>query len=46
MTPAEELVQLSRELGREDRQLAILGEGNLSCAMSARTRSSSAAVIY
>lgn len=31
MTPAEELVQLSRELGREDRQLAILGEGNTSC---------------
>jgi rhamnose utilization protein RhaD (predicted bifunctional aldolase and dehydrogenase) len=28
MNPAEELVQLSRELGREDRQLAILGEGN------------------
>jgi rhamnose utilization protein RhaD (predicted bifunctional aldolase and dehydrogenase) len=31
MTPAEELVQLSRELGREDRHLAILGEGNTSC---------------
>lgn len=31
MTPAEELVQLSRELGREERQLAILGEGNTSC---------------
>ena len=31
MTPAEELVQLSRELGREERQLAILGEGNVSC---------------
>jgi rhamnose utilization protein RhaD (predicted bifunctional aldolase and dehydrogenase) len=30
MTPAEELVQLSRELGREDRHLAILGEGNTS----------------
>ena len=31
MSPAEELVQLSRELGREDRHLAILGEGNTSC---------------
>ena len=31
MTPAEELVHLSRELGREERQLAILGEGNTSC---------------
>jgi rhamnose utilization protein RhaD (predicted bifunctional aldolase and dehydrogenase) len=33
MKPAETLkclVQLSRELGREDRQLAILGEGNVS----------------
>jgi rhamnose utilization protein RhaD (predicted bifunctional aldolase and dehydrogenase) len=30
MTPAEELVHLSRELGREDRHLAILGEGNTS----------------
>ena len=28
MTTAEELAQLSRELGREDRHLAILGEGN------------------
>jgi rhamnose utilization protein RhaD (predicted bifunctional aldolase and dehydrogenase) len=28
MTTAEELVLLSRDLGREDRQLAILGEGN------------------
>lgn len=28
MTTAEELAQLSRELGREDRYLAILGEGN------------------
>lgn len=31
MTQAEALVQLSRELGREDRQLAILGEGNTAC---------------
>jgi rhamnose utilization protein RhaD (predicted bifunctional aldolase and dehydrogenase) len=31
MTPAQELVQLSHELGREDRHLAILGEGNTSC---------------
>ncbi|MGD1088377.1 MAG: class II aldolase/adducin family protein [Verrucomicrobiota bacterium] len=33
MKPAEtlkRLIQLSRELGREDRQLAILGEGNVS----------------
>lgn len=30
MSPAEELVHLSRELGREERQLAILGEGNTS----------------
>lgn len=30
LSPAEELVQLSRELGREERQLAILGEGNTS----------------
>lgn len=30
MNAAQELVQLSRELGREDRQLAILGEGNTS----------------
>lgn len=29
----EELIQLSRELGREERQLAILGEGNTSCDM-------------
>ena len=31
MSFAEELVQLSRDLGREDRHLAILGEGNTSC---------------
>ena len=31
MTSAEELVQLSHQLGREDRHLAILGEGNTSC---------------
>ncbi|HEY3930972.1 MAG TPA: class II aldolase/adducin family protein, partial [Verrucomicrobiae bacterium] len=33
MKPAEilkRLIQLSHELGREDRQLAILGEGNVS----------------
>ncbi len=30
MNAAQELVHLSRELGREDRQLAILGEGNTS----------------
>src|SRR5271155_2295285 len=33
MKPVEtlkRLIQLSRELGREDRQLAILGEGNVS----------------
>lgn len=34
MTPAEELVQLSRELGREERHLAILGEGNTSHDLS------------
>jgi rhamnose utilization protein RhaD (predicted bifunctional aldolase and dehydrogenase) len=30
-----ELLQLSRELGREDRQLTILGEGNTSAKLSA-----------
>ncbi len=31
------LLQLSRELGREDRGLAILGEGNTSCRLDAET---------
>ena len=31
----QELVQLSREIGREDRHLAILGEGNTSARLSA-----------
>jgi rhamnose utilization protein RhaD (predicted bifunctional aldolase and dehydrogenase) len=31
------LLQLSRELGREDRGLAILGEGNISCRLDAET---------
>jgi rhamnose utilization protein RhaD (predicted bifunctional aldolase and dehydrogenase) len=30
-TPVNELITLSRELGLEDRNLAILGEGNTSC---------------
>jgi rhamnose utilization protein RhaD (predicted bifunctional aldolase and dehydrogenase) len=30
-TSVEDLIALSRELGREDRHLAILGEGNTSC---------------
>jgi len=40
MKPAEilkRLVQLSHELGREDRQLAILGEGNVSADLADRT---------
>jgi rhamnose utilization protein RhaD (predicted bifunctional aldolase and dehydrogenase) len=34
MQPAEELIRLAHELGREDRKLSILGEGNVSCAAS------------
>ena len=34
MTLQDELIQLSRELGREDRHLAILGEGNTSADCS------------
>jgi rhamnose utilization protein RhaD (predicted bifunctional aldolase and dehydrogenase) len=37
MTGAAGLLRLSRELGREERQLAILGEGNTSVRLSART---------
>jgi rhamnose utilization protein RhaD (predicted bifunctional aldolase and dehydrogenase) len=33
----EELIALSRELGREDRKLAILGEGNTSCRVDEHT---------
>src|ERR1700685_21661 len=33
----EQLISLSRELGREDRKLAILGEGNTSCRLSDET---------
>ena len=33
----EELLRLSHELGREDRRLAILGEGNTSVRLSAET---------
>lgn len=33
----EQLIALSRELGREDRKLAILGEGNTSCRLSDET---------
>jgi rhamnose utilization protein RhaD (predicted bifunctional aldolase and dehydrogenase) len=33
----EKLIWLSRELGREDRKLAILGEGNTSCRVSEET---------
>jgi rhamnose utilization protein RhaD (predicted bifunctional aldolase and dehydrogenase) len=35
--PLEQLIWLSRELGREDRKLAILGEGNTSCRVSDQT---------
>src|ERR1700722_14883587 len=33
----EQLISLSRDLGREDRGLAILGEGNTSVRVSAKT---------
>ena len=33
-TPLEELLRLSHEIGREDRRLAILGEGNTSTLIS------------
>jgi rhamnose utilization protein RhaD (predicted bifunctional aldolase and dehydrogenase) len=33
----DQLIALSRELGREDRKLAILGEGNTSCRVSEQT---------
>lgn len=33
--PISELLQLSHEIGREDRQLAILGEGNVSARIAA-----------
>jgi len=36
-SPLEQLIWLSRELGREDRKLAILGEGNTSCRASDQT---------
>lgn len=37
LTPLERLLRLSHELGREDRKLAILGEGNTSARISADT---------
>lgn len=36
-TPLEQLILLSRDLGREDRKLAILGEGNTSVRVTAET---------
>jgi rhamnose utilization protein RhaD (predicted bifunctional aldolase and dehydrogenase) len=33
----KELLNLSQDLGREDRDLAILGEGNTSCRLDAKT---------
>jgi rhamnose utilization protein RhaD (predicted bifunctional aldolase and dehydrogenase) len=36
-SPLDQLIWLSRELGREDRKLAILGEGNTSCRLSEQT---------
>jgi rhamnose utilization protein RhaD (predicted bifunctional aldolase and dehydrogenase) len=36
-SPLEQLISLSRELGREDRKLAILGEGNTSVRLSSET---------
>ncbi len=33
----DEIISLSRELGREDRKLAILGEGNTSCRVDDKT---------
>ena len=36
-TPLEQIIALSRELGREDRKLAILGEGNTSTRVSNET---------
>jgi rhamnose utilization protein RhaD (predicted bifunctional aldolase and dehydrogenase) len=35
-TPSNELIKLSHDLGREDRKLAILGEGNASVRLSDR----------
>lgn len=37
MTMIDEIISLSRELGREDRKLAILGEGNTSARVDERT---------
>jgi rhamnose utilization protein RhaD (predicted bifunctional aldolase and dehydrogenase) len=37
MTKLPELIALSHELGREDRKLAILGEGNTSCRVDDKT---------
>ena len=36
-TPLEQLITLSRDLGREDRKLAILGEGNTSTRVSSES---------
>ena len=35
--PLHQLLRLAHELGREDRKLALLGEGNVSVRLSART---------
>jgi rhamnose utilization protein RhaD (predicted bifunctional aldolase and dehydrogenase) len=37
MSIIDEIISLSRELGREDRKMAILGEGNTSCRIDNRT---------
>jgi rhamnose utilization protein RhaD (predicted bifunctional aldolase and dehydrogenase) len=37
MSILDEIISLSRELGREDRRLAILGEGNTSCRIDDKT---------
>ena len=37
MSAIDDIISLSRELGREDRNLAILGEGNTSCKVSEKT---------
>jgi rhamnose utilization protein RhaD (predicted bifunctional aldolase and dehydrogenase) len=36
-TPLEQLISLSHDLGREDRKLSILGEGNTSVRLSSET---------
>jgi hypothetical protein len=46
MSIAEELVLLSRELGREDRQLAILGEGNTAADLGDGTFPVTASIYY